>query len=88
MFSYLRYFSIISAVVVTIAAIALGYYFRSSASSDLHDLVTKNNKDRKKKQQTDMYTEEKNAENKKSKDRINKQYANLNNELIHIYKKK
>lgn len=44
MFSYLRYFSIISAVVVTMAAIALGYYFRSSASTDLHDLVTKNNR--------------------------------------------
>ncbi len=44
MFSYLRYFSIISAVLVTIAAIALGYYFRSSASTDLHDIVTKNNR--------------------------------------------
>lgn len=44
MFSYLRYFSIISAVVITLAAIALGYYFRSDAGDDLHDLVTKNNR--------------------------------------------
>ncbi|MDG1286000.1 MAG: HAMP domain-containing sensor histidine kinase [Rickettsiales bacterium] len=44
MFSYLRYFSMISAVIVTIAAIALGYYFRNSAEGDLSDLVIKNNK--------------------------------------------
>ena len=44
MFSYLRYFSIVSAVMVSIAAIALGYYFRSSAETDLHDLVSKNNR--------------------------------------------
>ncbi len=43
MFSYLRYFSVISAVIVTIAAIALGYYFRSSAENDIGDLVIKNN---------------------------------------------
>lgn len=43
MFSYLRYFSIISLVVVTIAAIALGYYFRNTAGDDLRDLVLKNN---------------------------------------------
>ncbi len=44
MFSYLRYFSIISLVIIVLAAVGLGHYFRSSASSDLHDLVTKNNR--------------------------------------------
>ncbi len=44
MFSYLRYFSIISAVIITIAAVGLGYYFRNSAGADLSDLVIKNNR--------------------------------------------
>ncbi len=44
MFSYLRYFSVISLVVITIAAGALGYYFRNTAGDDLRDLVLKNNK--------------------------------------------
>lgn len=44
MFSYLRYFSIVSAVIVLIAAIALGYYFRQSAARDVQDLVIQNNR--------------------------------------------
>jgi two-component system cell cycle sensor histidine kinase PleC len=44
MFSYLRYFSVISAVIITLAAIGLGYYFRSSAGDDLRDVAIKNNK--------------------------------------------
>jgi len=43
MFSYLRYFSIISALVVIITAAILGYYFRGSASESLRELVTTNN---------------------------------------------
>lgn len=41
MFSYLRYFSIISFVVVVVAAGALGVYFRSIASGDLADVAEK-----------------------------------------------
>jgi len=41
MFSYLRYFSIISFVVVVAAAIMLGVYFRSIASNDLADVAEK-----------------------------------------------
>jgi two-component system, cell cycle sensor histidine kinase PleC len=41
MFSYLRYFSIISFFVVVIAAVLLGFYFRSIASKDLADVAEK-----------------------------------------------
>lgn len=41
MFSYLRYFSIISFVVVVVAAGLLGVYFRSIASGDLADVAEK-----------------------------------------------
>lgn len=44
MFAYLRYFAVISFAVVTIAAVGLGFYFRSEATDDLSDLVLKNNK--------------------------------------------
>jgi two-component system cell cycle sensor histidine kinase PleC len=43
-FGYLRYFSMISFVVVTMAAIGLGYYFRESATEDFSNLVMKNNR--------------------------------------------
>lgn len=41
MFSYLRYFSIISFIIVVLAAILLGVYFRFIASSDLSDVAEK-----------------------------------------------
>jgi two-component system cell cycle sensor histidine kinase PleC len=44
MFAYLRIFAMVSFVVVILAALALGYYFRSAATDDLTDLVTRNNK--------------------------------------------
>ena len=44
MFAYLRYFAVISFVIVSIAAVALGFYFRNAATEDLSDLVLKNNK--------------------------------------------
>lgn len=43
MFSYLRYFSIISFVVVVLAAIGVGMYFRQIASEDLTAVVEKGN---------------------------------------------
>lgn len=43
MFAYLRYFAVISFVVVVAAAIMVGMYFRSMASDDLLDIVEKNN---------------------------------------------
>lgn len=43
MFSYLRYFAIISTIVITIAAILLGYYFRETAADDVSQLVIENN---------------------------------------------
>lgn len=44
MFAYLRVFAITSFVIVMFAAIGLGYYFRSAATEDLSDLVTRNNR--------------------------------------------
>lgn len=44
MFSYLRYFAMISFVVVVMAAMGLGYYFRSAATEDLSNLVMTNNR--------------------------------------------
>lgn len=41
MFSYLRYFSIISFVVVVLAAVSLGFYFRTIAGNDLADVAEK-----------------------------------------------
>ncbi len=43
MFAYLRYFALGSFIVVLLAALGLGYYFRSAATEDLSDLVTRNN---------------------------------------------
>ncbi len=43
MFSYLRYFSAISLVVIIVASYFLGAYFKSVASEDLRRLVEKNN---------------------------------------------
>ncbi len=43
MFSYLRYFSAISLVVIILASYGLGAYFKSVASDDLRVLVEKNN---------------------------------------------
>ena len=44
MFGYLRYFSAISSVVVVVAALLVGIYFKSVASNDLQDLVERNSK--------------------------------------------
>ena len=44
MFAYLRYFSAISALVIIIAAIMVGFYFRSVAEEDLRELVERNNR--------------------------------------------
>ncbi|MCH2547509.1 MAG: ATP-binding protein [Alphaproteobacteria bacterium] len=41
MFSYLRYFSLISFIIVVLAAVLLGVYFRSIATSDLADVAEK-----------------------------------------------
>lgn len=41
MFSYLRYFSIISFIIVVVAAILLGVYFRSIATGDLASVAEK-----------------------------------------------
>lgn len=41
MFSYLRYFSIISFIVVVLAAVLLGVYFRAIASGDVADVAEK-----------------------------------------------
>lgn len=43
MFSYLRYFAIISLLVVIVVAYVVGIYFKSVASQDLKDLVSQNN---------------------------------------------
>jgi two-component system cell cycle sensor histidine kinase PleC len=43
MFSYLRYFSAISLVLVVLAAYLVGIYFKSIASQDVEDLVKRNN---------------------------------------------
>ncbi len=43
MFSYLRYFSAISLILVVVTAYFVGMYFRSIASEDLITLVEKNN---------------------------------------------
>lgn len=39
MFAYLRYFAIVSTVIVIVAAILVGTYFRSIASADMLDMV-------------------------------------------------
>lgn len=44
MFAYLRYFSLASFVLVVVAALGLGYYFRSAATEDLSNLVMNNNR--------------------------------------------
>ena len=44
MFNYLRYFALISFIVVAVAAGLLGLYFRSSATDDMRDLMTRNNR--------------------------------------------
>lgn len=43
MFSYIRYFSIISLVIVVVVAIFVGMYFQMRAAADLRTLVEKNN---------------------------------------------
>ncbi len=43
MFSYLRYFAIVSLLVVAVVAYVVGIYFKSVASQDLKDLVSQNN---------------------------------------------
>lgn len=44
MFEYLRYFSVISFVLVIVIAITVGILFKNIASEDLHAIVMKNNK--------------------------------------------
>lgn len=43
MFVYLRYFSVISSIAIIIAAVLLGYSFRTIAAGDLKDIVERNN---------------------------------------------
>src|SRR5438045_2864541 len=43
MFTYLRYFSAISFVLVVVAAILVGIYFRQTAANDLRMVVEQNN---------------------------------------------
>ena len=44
MFTYLRYFSAISSLIIVLVAFMLGYYFRTLAEDDLEQLVQRNNR--------------------------------------------
>lgn len=44
MFTYLRYFSILSSIAIVLAAFVLGYYFRTVAQSDVESIINRNNR--------------------------------------------